>query len=417
MLMRVQTLDRGEGEERGIRNPSRRAGGEIERQKEYVGAVKNAKLDYLFAKPFIAGMGGHKEGVTKIVSSPDALDEFVSLSYDGGVLVWDMGQRRILGRMDGGEGTRGVGFYRGKVLVGKGKRVMLYGREGEGLVEKEEYKAEEGVMDVAGGENAFYAGTAGGLEVFDPSRIQSVGGMKSGSECRRVRWNESFPYMVLGVNANKVDVYDARENARTMGVWANTEINGMEIDPSRGHVIVCGMGSGEAKEYDLRHLSEGSRGTEHSRVYRGHASPVLDLCYTADGSKIITGSSDRTMRVFEARVTHRQEQVYHNKRMQEVNAVCSSGDGTYVLSGSVDGNVRLWKTDANMSLKIMTPQERASREEADLLKNKFRDVKEMEDLRRHKVVPKRLKRETKNRYEYLQARKRRDGRVRENEGQ
>lgn len=420
MDLRVKTLDRGRGEERGIRGPGRAPDRtEISMQKEYMRAVKEVKLDYLFAKPFVAGLAGHLEGVTKICRSATELNAFASLSYDGGVCVWDMSKRALTHKIAGGERAAAVSFYDAAcpaagsscILTGKGKRVTLRALGCDGAEPKEEYSVQSGAIDICqGDEGVFFVSTSEGIEVFDGGRIQSIGEFKTGGECKRVRWNESYAWMVHGVCGNRVEVYDRRADARAMCAWANTEVNSISVDPSNGHQFAAALDSGELKVYDMRYLRDGAKGTEPSRVYRGHASPALDVSYSADGRRIVSGSSDRTVRIFSSRLVHRQEQVYHNRRMQAVNAVCSSGDASYIVSGSTDGNVRVWKADANMPLKVLTPQEAASRASGALLKDKFRDLKEIEDLRRHKVLPKRLKAEMRNRYEHLQAIKRREAR-------
>lgn len=75
----------------------------------------------------------------------------------------------------------------------------------------------------------------------------------------------------------------------------------------------------------------------------------MDLDYSPTGQEIVTGSYDRTLRIFKSTSGHSRE-IYHTKRMQRIFAVKYSMDSKYVLSGSDDGNIRLWKADASEKL-------------------------------------------------------------------
>jgi WD repeat and SOF domain-containing protein 1 len=84
-------------------------------------------------------------------------------------------------------------------------------------------------------------------------------------------------------------------------------------------------------------------------IGKDHVSAVLDLDYSPTGQEIVTGSYDKTLRIFGAR-DGRSREVYHTKRMQKLFCVKFSMDSKFVLSGSDDGNVRLWKANASEKL-------------------------------------------------------------------
>ncbi len=70
----------------------------------------------------------------------------------------------------------------------------------------------------------------------------------------------------------------------------------------------------------------------------------MDIDYEPTGKKFVTGSFDKTLRIF----NHdggRSNFVYHTKRMQKVFSVIWTADSKFVLSGSDDANIRIWKND------------------------------------------------------------------------
>mgnify|MGYP000480293899 CR=1 FL=1 len=66
------------------------------RAREYKRALNATKLDRLFAKPFVAALSGHSDGVYCMASSPTSLVAMVSGAGDGEVKVWDVAFRRNL---------------------------------------------------------------------------------------------------------------------------------------------------------------------------------------------------------------------------------------------------------------------------------------------------------------------------------
>lgn len=92
--------------------------------------------------------------------------------------------------------------------------------------------------------------------------------------------------------------------------------------------------------FDMRNLSMALN------VGKGHVSAVLDIDYSPTGQEYVTGSYDKSIRIFNSR-DGRCRETYHTQRMQRTFCVKFSMDSNYVLSGSDDGNIRLWKAQAS----------------------------------------------------------------------
>ena len=57
------------------------------RARERTRALNAAKMDRMFAKPFVANLGGHVDGVEVLVRQPGSLTTLASGSWDGGMCV------------------------------------------------------------------------------------------------------------------------------------------------------------------------------------------------------------------------------------------------------------------------------------------------------------------------------------------
>jgi DDB1- and CUL4-associated factor 13 len=56
------------------------------RARERIRALNAAKMDRMFAKPFVDSLGGHLDGVEALVRQPGSLTTIASGSWDGGLL-------------------------------------------------------------------------------------------------------------------------------------------------------------------------------------------------------------------------------------------------------------------------------------------------------------------------------------------
>jgi WD40 repeat protein len=84
-------------------------------------------------------------------------------------------------------------------------------------------------------------------------------------------------------------------------------------------------------------------------VLKGHTKDVDCAAFSPDGTRMVTGSSDRTARIWES-TTGRQLSVLQGHNDQ-VSAVAFTHDGTRVVTGAWDGTVRMW--DARFGREVL----------------------------------------------------------------
>src|SRR5882757_5087692 len=86
----------------------------------------------------------------------------------------------------------------------------------------------------------------------------------------------------------------------------------------------------------------------------GHTSAVLSISYSPDGHHIISGSYDCTIRIWDAKTGVAVGNPLEG-HTGEVSSVAYSPDGRHIISGSYDRTIRIW--DAETGTAIGNPIE------------------------------------------------------------
>ena len=80
----------------------------------------------------------------------------------------------------------------------------------------------------------------------------------------------------------------------------------------------------------------------------GHTGRITSVACSTDGTRITSGSSDRSVRIWNAH-TGMQMQVFEG-HTDSVTSVAFSVDGTRIVSGSDDKSVRVWDVTTGVQL-------------------------------------------------------------------
>jgi WD repeat and SOF domain-containing protein 1 len=122
-------------------------------------------------------------------------------------------------------------------------------------------------------------------------------------------------------------------------------------------------------------------------IFMDHVSAVIDLDFSPTGKEFVTGSYDKTVRIYEMDKGHSRE-VYHTKRMQRLTSVVWTLDNKYIISGSDEMNIRLWKARAWEKIGVVKTRERDALNYNEALKDKFGHFPQVKRILRHRQVPK-----------------------------
>jgi WD40 repeat protein len=132
-----------------------------------------------------------------------------------------------------------------------------------------------------------------------------------------------------------------------LSVWSSVSIEHKSDLPMRLNI------TSSAYSPDAKRIAAGIEGTGDIQVWdagagrllttlKGHAAPVDALAFSPDGSRIVSGSRDKTIRVWDA-ATYDPLLVLGDHD-EAIASLAFSPDGARIHSASPDGTVRIWET-------------------------------------------------------------------------
>jgi len=122
-------------------------------------------------------------------------------------------------------------------------------------------------------------------------------------------------------------------------------------------------------------------------IHKDHIGAITDIDYASTGREFVTGSFDRTLRIFNYD-SGRSKEVYHAKRMQIVSSVQYTVDSHYILSGSEDMNIRVWKSVAWRPTGTVNTREERSIQYREKLIEKYSHSSKIRRIANYRHLPK-----------------------------
>ncbi|WFD00594.1 Protein sof1 [Malassezia yamatoensis] len=417
----------------------------FEKPREYTRALNAAKLDRLFAKPFVAALEGHVDGIYSMCRDPKRLDRMASGSGDGEIRLWDLNHQRCLYTFhrahagiisalttspvmfNGGGSAHDAPAGRRMLSCSVDRTIKVwnadpvsdsFGQYAEYTHEDSEDSDEEisGTRDpnlfsiqprsvapsepltVYNGKTAFnslsthahqprFASASDTVQIWDLNRgggSSALSTMAMGPDpVHVVRFNPSETEILASAGADRgITLYDLRSGKPLTKSVLKMRANDLAWSPLEPTTLAVASEDHNLYTFDMRNMSSATQ------IYKGHVGAVMSVDWAPTGQELVTGSYDRTVRLWDSGQGARSRDVYHTKRMQRVFSVSFSLDARFVMSGSDDGNLRIWKAHASDKLGIVSSRERASRDYAQALRKRWNTVGDVAKIERQRHVPK-----------------------------
>ncbi|MEQ1906438.1 MAG: protein kinase, partial [Pirellulaceae bacterium] len=87
------------------------------------------------------------------------------------------------------------------------------------------------------------------------------------------------------------------------------------------------------------------------RTLQGHTEDVLSVAFSPDGARIVSGSQDNTLKLWDAATGQEQPTLQGHK--EYVSSVAFSPDGARIVSGSLDNTLKLWDAATGQELRTL----------------------------------------------------------------
>ncbi|KAL2759447.1 hypothetical protein ACRALDRAFT_1074263 [Sodiomyces alcalophilus JCM 7366] len=388
----------------------------FERAREYTKALNAAKLERMHAAPFVAQLGaGHIDGVYSMAKDPNNLQRFASGSGDGAIKVFDLTSRDEVWQTKSAHENivRSVCWTKDQRLLSAAsdKTVKLwdpYNTPSE-AAPLSSWLGGSGFTSLSThrSRNVFAASSsASSISVYDLERHNAAPEVLAWPNAvdtiNAVSFNQVETSVLAGCGMDRsIILFDLRTSMPLTKTTLSFACNAISWNPMEAFNLAVGSEDHNIYIFDMRKFDRALN------ILKDHVAAVMSVEFSPTGEELVSGSYDRTIRLWNRDKGHSRD-IYHTKRMQRVFSTMFTPDSKYVLSGSDDGNVRLWRTNASERSGVKTARHRQALEYNDALVERFGHMPEVRRIRRHRHVPKVVKKAGEIKKEELRSIKRRE---------
>ncbi|KOS22620.1 Protein sof1 [Escovopsis weberi] len=386
----------------------------FERAREYQRALNAVKLERMHAAPFVAQLGrGHVDGVYTIAKDPGSLERFASGSGDGVVKVWDLTTREEAWQATAHENiVKGLEWTRDRKLLtcAADRTIKLFDpyNSASGSAPLSSWLGAGAFTSLSHhrSRNAFAAAASSTISVYDLERHTAAPETLRWPTATDTIADVAFSPVETSVLAScasdrSVVIYDLRSATPVARTILTLAANRLAWSPMEAFNFAA------ASEDHNIYLFDSRRVDRALNVLKDHVAAVMDVEFSPTGEELVSASWDRTVRLWRRDRGHSRD-VYHTKRMQRVTAARWTPDANYVLSGSDDGNVRLWRANASQRQGVKTARQRQALEYNDALVERYGHMPEIRRIKRHRHIPKVVKKAAEIKADEIKSIKRRE---------
>ena len=366
----------------------------FEREREYTRALNAVKLDKVFAKPFVGALDGHRDGIHCMTTVRSSLIPLISGACDGELRVWDLQTRKLVWST-----VAHTGFVRGVTADASGytffscgddkviKQWSLQPDDTERIEPISTFNCTTALKSIDHHwVDAQFATCGGVVNVWDPTRANPIHTFQWGADSvNSVSYNPAEACLLASTgNDRGVVLYDLREASPMRKFLLPMNSNKVVWNPREPMNFLLANEDFNVYSFDMRNLDKALM------IHKDHVSAVMDVAFSPTGREFVSGSYDRTLRIFNV-TSGRSREVYHTKRMQRIFSVAFSSDSEYVISGSDDTNIRIWKSQASEAVGIQSARQERTKNYQNALKRRFAAFPEIRRIVKDKKVPKGIK--------------------------
>ncbi|KAL4076823.1 WD40-repeat-containing domain protein, partial [Scleroderma yunnanense] len=349
------------------------------RSRERMRALNAAKMERMFAKPFIAALGGHIGAVEVLCRKLGTLNTVASGSWDGGILAHNIAERKQVHRIQDA--------HKGKIsdlCFSQGNRLLSCGVDTDiKLWDISLQNPEVKPLDMFSGKSPFnsidhhrsdplFVTASNIVQVWNETKTAAISNLTfptATETVTSVRFNLSETSVLGSIGSDRsFTLDDIRTRKAERRVVMQMRSNALSWSPTLQTLVLLA-----SKDHNLY-------------TFDAHVSAVMSCDWCPTGLEFVSGGWDRTVRIWkEGQGTH--PEVYHTKRMQRWVLTHYSYNTRFVVSGSDDGNVRIWKAKAHEKLGVITARERAAIEYRESLKERWKYDQEVGRISRARRLP------------------------------
>ncbi|KAL9709330.1 Protein sof1 [Leucoagaricus gongylophorus] len=384
------------------------------RARERTRALNAAKMDRIFAKPFITALEGHTDAIESMAKQPDSLVNVASGSWGGDIIMHNLSSRHITAKIPKA--------HKGKVselCYASADRLLSCGVDRTvKLWSVSDNSSEDNVLPLSifPGKTAFnavdhhrsdrlFATASDTLQIWDETRTSSISNLTFQTSVETItalKFNPAETSIIASCGSDRTfTLYDIRTSKAERRVVMHFQSTSLSWSPTLPTLLLLASEDHNLYTFDVRHLNN------PTQIYKAHSSAVTSCEWSPTGMEFVSGGWDKTVRIWQFKDGKgaQRPEVYHTKRMQRVTSTVYSCDARFVLSGSDEGNIRIWKAKASEKLGVVTARERAAIEYRNKLKERWAVDAEVARISRSRHLPKAVRSTDNLKHTMLEARR------------
>ncbi|CAG2103313.1 unnamed protein product, partial [Medioppia subpectinata] len=388
----------------------------FETNREYKRAINAVKIDRMFAKPFMSSLEGHSDIVQTLAKHPTKLSTLLSGAANGEIKVWDISDGKCLKAITAHNSiVRNIcvplhGNYFFSVDDSNIKQWSfdhIYNtstHSSQALQPMNTLISKTVIHGMDIQRNKPFLMTCGEkVDLWEESRPQPLRTYRWGVDSVNcIKFNPIETDLCIGAASDRsLQIYDIRKSEPLRKVVLNMRTNNIAWNPMEAFVFTAANEDSDLYTFDMRNLKAALQ------VHKDHVSAVIDVDYSPTGKEIVSGSYDKTIRIFGTE-SGRSRDVYHTKRMQRLTSVVWTADNKYIISASDEMDIRVWKAFASEKLGFKTFREQSTFDYQNKLMEKYANHPEVKRIARHRHVPKHVVQSSKEKRLMVSAEKRKE---------